>query len=164
MAAGEELQAKVTELQTRIDLLDDQIAAAPAADKQTFEDQRRVLIDQQALFKQRLDQLQVDTALSSGNAQLVQSASQPIDPIEPRPVRTSMLALVVGVLLGVGAAFLVDHLDDSIRTPKELSEVAGNRPVLAVVPVDPPPLVMRLAPAAASMDMADRATGCLCAC
>jgi succinoglycan biosynthesis transport protein ExoP len=46
--------------------------------------------------------------------------------------------LAVGLLLGVGAAFLIDFLDDSIRTAADVDKVGVGMPVLAVVPVDPP--------------------------
>lgn len=142
-AAGE-LQARTTELQAQIEALDDRIASdteagASDAEVRTLNDQRRVLVDQQALFKQRLDQLQVDAALTSGNAQLVRQASEPETPIEPNPQRTGLLALVVGLMLGIGAAFLIDFIDDSVRSPESLAALAGGLPVLAVVPVDPPP-------------------------
>ncbi len=139
VAAGEELQTKISELQLRIDDLNAKLEAAPEAETSLIEQGRQLLVSQQGLFKQKLDQLQVDTALNSGTAQLVQSAAKPTAPIEPKPRRTIMLAFMVGLLLGIGAAFLVDFLDDSIRTPEDLADVAGKRPVLAVVPVDPPP-------------------------
>jgi succinoglycan biosynthesis transport protein ExoP len=136
-SAGSELQKKVTELQTQIDALDQQATGA-AATNEDVANQRRVLIDQQGLFKQRLDQLQVDTALTTGGAQVVRPAEQPGDPVEPTPVRDGMLALVVGLLLGLGVAFLVDFIDDSIHTTEDLEQASGGLPVLAVVPVDTP--------------------------
>lgn len=139
VSAGSELQKKVTELQTQIDALDKQVAGASPSTDQDVASQRRVLVDQQGLFKQRLDQLQVDAALATGGAQVVRQAEQPRDPVEPKPLRTGALALVVGLLLGLGAAFLLDYLDDSIRTTEDLEHATGGLPVLAVVPVDPPP-------------------------
>ena len=138
VSAGAELQKKITELQTQIDALD-KPAVVPSTTPEDVASQRRVLVDQQGLFKQRLDQLQVDTALTTGGAQVVRQAAQPGDPVEPTPLRSGMLALVVGLLLGLGAAFLVDFLDDSIRTAEDLEQATGGMPVLAVVPVDPPP-------------------------
>ena len=47
-----------------------------------------------------------------------------------------MLALVVGLLLGLGAVFIVDYADDSVRSTTDLERAAGGAPVLAVVPTD----------------------------
>ena len=125
-AAEEQLQATVDELQAQIDAL------APDAPE------RDTLVAQQAAFNERLDQLQIDAALTTGGASVVQPAELPTDPVEPQPLRTAVLAGVVGLLLGLGAAFLVDYLDDSVRRTEDV-EAVTNLPVLAVVPVEPPP-------------------------
>ena len=134
VAASAELQTKITDLQSQIDTLDAQIAASSTDDDSGAEADRRTLVDQQALFRQRIDQLQVDAALSAGNAELVRPAEAPIKPIRPTPVRTAMLASVVGLLLGLGAAFLIDHLDDSVRNADDLARLGADVPVLASVP------------------------------
>ena len=68
----------------------------------------------------------------------VKSAEEPTDPVEPQPLRTAALAGVLGLLLGLGAAFLVDYIDDSVRSNEDL-EGLTDVPVFAVVPVEPPP-------------------------
>jgi capsular exopolysaccharide synthesis family protein len=123
-AAGVQLQNTIDELQAQIDTADD--------------NQRPTFVAQQAAFRERLDQLRIEAALTTGGASVVKSAELPEDPVEPRPLRTAALAGVVGLLLGLGAAFLVDHLDDSLRTPEDL-EALSEAPVLGVVPVEPPP-------------------------
>ena len=128
LEASTEVQKKVSELQDQIDAIDAKVAAAPAAQQAETEKslaaQRQRLVDQQSVFKQRLDQMQVDASLQSGNAQPVRPAKVPTDPVEPTPLRTGALALVVGLLLGLGAAFLVDHLDDSLNSPDDLERAA----------------------------------------
>ncbi|MEY2401634.1 MAG: polysaccharide biosynthesis transport protein, partial [Ilumatobacteraceae bacterium] len=134
VAASTELQSTISELQAKIDVLDAQMDASTTDDDSGAEADRRTLVDQQALFRQRIDQLQVDAALSAGNAELVRPAAAPLDPIKPTPVRTALLASVVGLLLGLGAAFLIDHLDDSIRSTDDLVRLGSDVPVLATVP------------------------------
>ena len=134
VAAGTQLQSKIVDLQKQIDALDTQINASTADDDSGREAGRRALVDQQAVFRQRIDQLQVDAALSAGNAQLIRPAFAPIKPIKPTPERTAALAAVVGLLLGLGAAFLVDHLDDSVRNADDLARLGSDIPVLAMVP------------------------------
>lgn len=133
-AASSQLQTKITQLQDQIDALDAKISASTTDDDTAAEADRRALVDQQALFKQRIDQLQVDSALSAGGAELVRPAEAPLKPIKPTPVRTTTLAAVVGLLLGLGAAFLIDHLDDSVRSAADLVRLGIDVPVLAAVP------------------------------
>jgi polysaccharide biosynthesis transport protein len=142
-AASQELENQIEALEAQIVGLDAQVAAVPENERldlqQGLASQRQYLVNQQAEFKQRLDQIRVDASLSSGGAQLVQPARLPGFPIEPTPKRTLAVALLFGLLLGLGAAFLVDFLDDSIDDPRELEKAAGGSPVLSIVPTDPPP-------------------------
>ena len=126
LAASGEVQEKVTELQAQIDALPDDDPRASA------------LVAQQANFEQMLDQLQVDAALRTGGASIIAPAELPTDPVEPEPERAAMLAGVVGLLVGLGAAFLVDYLDASVKREEDLARLT-TLPVLATVPVDKPP-------------------------
>jgi polysaccharide biosynthesis transport protein len=126
LAASAEVQSAIDDLQVQIDALDD-------------EDPRRTgLITQLSNFQTTLDQLRVDAALRTGGAAVIKSAVEPADPVEPTPLRSATLAAVVGLLIGLGAAFLFDYLDDKVRREEDLERLV-DRPVLAVVPVDPPP-------------------------
>ncbi len=121
LGASKEVQAKITELQTQID-------ASSGAQKDT-------LIGQQSLFKQKLDELDVDAALKTGGAQLVTPATVSTEPVRPKPVRTGVLALAAGLLLGLGMAFLVDYLDDSVKTKDDLGKVVPEKPVIGLIPL-----------------------------
>jgi capsular exopolysaccharide synthesis family protein len=123
-AAGGELERKIAELEA-------QIAAAPS-------DQRATLVAQQGTFRERLDQLQIEAALTTGGASVVKSADLPESPVEPTPARNALVAGVLGLLLGLGAAFWLDYLDDSIKAQEDLESLTAW-PVLAVVPVERPP-------------------------
>lgn len=138
LGAAQQIRAKIDDLQKQIDALDTEVANAPAPAqagvRQSTGSQRDTLLTQQGLFKQKLDELQVDAALKSGGAQLVTRATVPTSPVEPQPVRSGLLAMGVGLLLGVGLAFLLDHLDDSVKTKDDLDRVAPNVPVIGLIP------------------------------
>lgn len=140
LAAAEQIQQKITELQAQLDGVTSTESAAgqsqqtPAVDTARQRDQ---LLAQQALFRQKLDQLQVDAALKSGGAQLVTPAVAPMAPVRPTPVRNALVAAILGFLFGLGLAFLREHLDDTIRTKEDVEAVASPLPVLSVIPVVP---------------------------
>ncbi|PLS76126.1 MAG: hypothetical protein CYG61_03705 [Actinobacteria bacterium] len=135
-AAGREIQNKVTELQQQIDGLPRPSTGPEDELNSSVDSPRAVLLQQQALFKQKLDQLQVDAALNRGGAQLVSEASVPDTPIKPAPVRTGALALAVGLTFGVAVAFLSEHLDDSIKTKEDVARATGEGvPTVGLIPV-----------------------------
>ncbi|MBA3268828.1 MAG: polysaccharide biosynthesis tyrosine autokinase [Acidimicrobiia bacterium] len=138
-AASTEIQNRVADLQKQIDEIDSQVNALPPGTDQTAKraslaPQKDQLILQQGTFKERLGQLQVDVGLTTGRAQMVTPAVAPTDPIKPTPLRSGILALVVGLVLGMALAFLRDHLDDSIKTKDDLDRAGGGLPVIGVIP------------------------------
>ena len=60
-------------------------------------------------------------------------ATVPTSPISPNPIRNGLLALGLGLVLGVGLAFLLEYLDDSWRSPEEVERVSGI-PTFGVIP------------------------------
>ena len=52
-------------------------------------------------------------------------AVAPDAPVSPDPVRNGLLALAIGLLLGLGVAFILEYLDDRLRTPQEVEQVTG---------------------------------------
>jgi Mrp family chromosome partitioning ATPase/capsular polysaccharide biosynthesis protein len=73
-------------------------------------------------------------ALRQSNVYVVRTPSgSDASKIAPRPLRNTALALGVGLILGLVAAFLVDALDTRIRSVDELEERLGL-PLLARVP------------------------------
>ncbi|MGI8559579.1 MAG: Wzz/FepE/Etk N-terminal domain-containing protein [Solirubrobacteraceae bacterium] len=82
------------------------------------------------------DQLQRLRALSAAQtnvATIIKTASKPTSPASPKPIRNAALAFVLGLLLGVGLALVLDRLDRRIRTPQELEELT-RLPLLAAIP------------------------------
>ncbi len=135
--ASGELQGSITELQTQIDDLDAEIANASSTQLSTLEAQRRSLLDRQDSLRETLDRLRIDAGISNQGAEVVRPAEAPTDPFAPTPIRTAVLAIIVGLLLGLGAAFVIDYLDQSIKHPADLEKLRTDVPLLSVVPVTP---------------------------
>jgi tyrosine-protein kinase len=81
----------------------------------------------------RAQQLRILASLQTGNAELVERAEPPRSPSSPRTVRNAVLGGVLGLLMGVVFAFLLDRLDRRVRDPKEI-EAAFRRPILGMIP------------------------------
>ena len=138
LAAAQQIQGKITDLQKQVDALENRVTNAPAAQqgsvRESVASERETLVAQHGLFKQKLDQLQVDAALKTGGAQLVTGASAPGTPVSPRPLRTGALAVAAGLIFGVALAFFVEYLDDSVKTKDDLARSAPGVPVIGLIP------------------------------
>jgi capsular polysaccharide biosynthesis protein len=60
-------------------------------------------------------------------------ATVPGAPVSPDPLRNGLVALGLGLMLGVGLAFLLEYLDDSWRSPEEVALVSGV-PTFGTIP------------------------------
>jgi polysaccharide biosynthesis transport protein len=65
-----------------------------------------------------------------------QDAVAPTEPSAPNVVRLALVALVLGLLLGTGIAFLREHLDGQWRSELDVERALGL-PVLGTIPVQP---------------------------
>lgn len=71
--------------------------------------------------------------LDYNNVEVAGEAAVPTSPSSPKTKRNTELAAVLGLLLGLGVAFLIERLDRRIREPEELEAIYGL-PMLGVVP------------------------------
>lgn len=72
------------------------------------------------------------TELESRDA-FLSHASVGRKPVRPDHVRDGIFAAIVGLVLGIGAAFLKDYADDSLRGPDDLERQAGAS-LVGVIP------------------------------
>jgi polysaccharide biosynthesis transport protein len=73
----------------------------------------------------RANQLTELSALQTGNAEVVQPAAVPTSPSAPHTKRNAVIGCFIGLLLGLGLAFLAERFDRRIRDCSELEEVYG---------------------------------------
>lgn len=75
----------------------------------------------------------VSPKVSAISAIVWERADVPGSPISPNPVRNALIAFVVGGMLGLGLAFLLEYLDDSWQSAEEVEQVSGV-PTLGTIP------------------------------
>jgi len=82
---------------------------------------------------QKLKEAGISAGLRSSNIRIVDPALVPSTPARPQKSRNILLALLVGIVGGVGLAFLREYLDNTVKSPDDIQVLTGL-PSLAVVP------------------------------
>lgn len=83
-----------------------------------------------------LRQKEQELALATGrpnNIKIQNHAVTPGAPIGPQRTRNILVAFLLSFAAGIGLAFLLDYLDDSVRTSEDISRHLGL-PTLALIP------------------------------
>ena len=83
---------------------------------------------------EKLKEAGVTAGLRSNNFRIINAARVPTSPSEPNIPRNLGFALVLGVISGVGLAFLLENLDNSVRTPEQAQAISGL-PSLGMIPL-----------------------------
>lgn len=79
------------------------------------------------------EQFRLQMAKTGDYVSVFSAAKPPRAPFKPQTLRNTALALVVGGMIGVGTAFLLDYLDDTIHTPEDAQAALGVN-VLGTMP------------------------------
>lgn len=97
--------------------------------------QRNVTTNQQ-LYDNLLAKVKESSMMSSGstsNIRIVEPASLPIFPIKPNKKKNLLLSIILGLFGGIGLAFFLEYLDQTVRTEEDVEQHLGL-PVLSIIP------------------------------
>jgi exopolysaccharide transport family protein len=98
---------------------------------------KRDLDSNRTLYEGLLEKLKeagVTAGLRSNNFRIIDAARVPTFPSEPNIPRNLSFALVLGVISGVGLAFLLENMDNTVRTPEQAQAISGL-PSLGMIPL-----------------------------
>ena len=77
---------------------------------------------------------QVPLMIRMDNIKIIDEAVPNYNPVAPRPKLNMAIAGVLGLMVAVGLAFLLEYLDDTVKTPEEVYRLLGLN-VLGTIPV-----------------------------
>jgi succinoglycan biosynthesis transport protein ExoP len=83
---------------------------------------------------EKLKEAGVTAGLRSNNFRIINAARVPTAPSEPNIPRNLAFALVLGTISGVGLAFLLENMDNTVRTPEQAQAVSAL-PSLGMIPL-----------------------------
>jgi succinoglycan biosynthesis transport protein ExoP len=83
---------------------------------------------------EKLKEAGVTAGLKSNNIRNVDKARVPTEPTEPNVPRNLAFALALGLTTGVGLAFLLEGIDNTVRTPEQAQAISAL-PSLGMIPL-----------------------------
>jgi capsular exopolysaccharide synthesis family protein len=136
------LDMKVRELEMKGGILQKRIS--------TFREDHPELISQQVEFTRlerkarvheqtylnllsRYEELRLLKEMKASGLRIIDKAQLPLFPISPQKNRIRLFGIALGLMLGVGVAFLLEYMDDSIRLKEDVTPELGM-PVLGTIP------------------------------
>lgn len=67
-------------------------------------------------------------------ANVLELALEPMVPIKPKPLQNGLIGAVLGLVLGLSMAFLLEQFDTTLRSREDLERALAPLPVLATIP------------------------------
>ena len=71
----------------------------------------------------RMKEAGVSASITACNIQVVDQAELPTRPFKPNKSLNLLLAIVVGLFLGVGLGFFFEYLDNTVKTPEDVEQL-----------------------------------------
>ena len=85
------------------------------------------------LLVKRFKETSLTEEMKTGNIRIIDKAEIPRSPVKPKKKLNLMLSMVVGLTMGIGLAFFLEYLDNTIKLPSDIEEYL-KIPFLGLVP------------------------------
>ena len=121
------LPAKIQAAQQEIQDLEAQLGSAFSA-REITELQNRISTLENQVSSWQTTFAQYQTLLGEGSIntlKVVEVAQLPTKPVSSQWIVEVLLAAVIGMILAVGAAFLVEYLDDTLKSSEDVTKATG---------------------------------------
>jgi len=87
------------------------------------------------MFLKRLKETNISTDIKMSNIYVADPAIVSLVPIKPNKSQAVLLAIVLGLVGGVGFAFFLDYMDSSLKSPEDIAHYLPGVPYLGFLPV-----------------------------
>ncbi|MBI5778725.1 MAG: polysaccharide biosynthesis tyrosine autokinase [Planctomycetes bacterium] len=84
-------------------------------------------------YKQQLERAKIAEGEKTPDVRFDNPAWPPSSPIRPDKVTNQLIGLILGIIISLSLAFIIEHLDTSIGTIEEIEQLV-QLPVLGVIP------------------------------
>jgi capsular exopolysaccharide synthesis family protein len=130
------LQSRIDALNQIIDRQNRRLKQLPQAEVNLAQLERQKMANEDiyTMLLGKLEESKIAEAMQISEAKIIDTATVPKRPVEPKPRQNTVLGFLLGILIGVGGAFLLEYLDTSIKNTKEIEDLTGLT-VLATIPL-----------------------------
>ncbi len=116
------LEAQIVDIERQIEDTENQINLTPQeVERQSLEAKLAQYREIYANLILSFENLRLSEAQNTTSIVPIETASPNPNQIKPEPVKTGALAAVIGLLVTAGVIFLIDMLDDTIKTPDDIT-------------------------------------------
>lgn len=138
LAQIDDIKTKLKNAQDELRQIDDTIAKAGSARQiQELRSRQYTLQSQIGSWQSTYAQLLLTVQKGSQNSlNVVEPAQVPIAPVGPNTTNNTILAAVIGLLLAVGAAFLLEFIDDTVKDSETVRRSLGLETLGTIFNVD----------------------------
>ena len=127
------LETQLADVESQITQYDSQAAlAVSAVEKDRLESKVAQYREIYSNLLQSYEEVRLSEAQSISSVVPIEQAAVPTDPISPKTLQNTVLAAVVGFLLAAGAVVAREALDDTLKTPDDITRHMGL-PVLGMI-------------------------------
>ncbi|MGL4656086.1 MAG: YveK family protein [Sarcina sp.] len=71
--------------------------------------------------------------IPNGNVQIIEKAEAPENPVSPNKVLNTIIGFMLGMMIAVGIAFLLEYMDNTVRSKDDLEKLL-DIPVIGNIP------------------------------
>jgi capsular exopolysaccharide synthesis family protein len=86
------------------------------------------------IIASRQKEIDITGPMKTNNVRVLERAIVPGVPVRPKPVENLLLGLLLGLGTGIGLAFAVEALDNTLKTQQDVEQFLGST-VLGLVPI-----------------------------
>jgi capsular exopolysaccharide synthesis family protein len=131
----ESLNGELKSLDETLEIFGEELKSLPGRELRFERLRREVQLtgDLHTLLQTRLKEAEISEAVEDPSVRVIEPAIYPRVPVRPRPRQNLTLGAFLGLVLGVGIAFVREQMDQAIRSNEDIEQILGL-PVLSRVP------------------------------
>ena len=131
------VKQQISEKQAEVAAIGTSADSAKEAELARLQTELIQLRQSSANLLQSYESIRLAEAQSTNDVVVVEKAERPDRPVRPQVVTNTILGGVVGLLLALGVVFLMEYLDDRIRSPEQAERLLVLPTVGLIAKMDP---------------------------